>query len=473
MIVPFDKVTTNEDNPRFITDAQFQKLVNSICDFPEMLAKRPLICVTHEDGNYRPLGGNMRSLATPEAVIELEARLKVCRDDTERRDLNRKLCILEQGHHIELADEWTPDQRDQFIIKDNVSYGEWDWDMLANEWNAETLNDWGLDIHVFAPIVNEETQEDNYTAAPLKVPKSIAGDIYELNGHRIICGDSTDPDVVNRLMDGKQAALCFTSPPYWVGMAYETQKNEQEIDEFITRIAATICFATRKAYGRVVINTGTASINRIDKKRRVEILPLIDKWQRALRLDGWLLRHLRIWVKNGNMPAIIGPKTDTISQYNEYLGRFEQEENEEYSQVMTAWNPEGEQRGQERIKTPWAQQGRWDDLPPWKSLSVWSDIQGDKSAGGKHIAAFPVELPGRNIRLYSQHGEIVFEPFCGSGTTVLACEQLNRACFAIEMDPVHVDTTVRRWVNWMKGSGKELEVLRNGKNITKEPWLYE
>ena len=201
-----------------------------------------------------------------------------------------------------------------------------------------------------------------------------------------MCCDSTDSDSVAKLMNGEKAELCFTSPPYWVGKDYEYQNTEKEIDEFITNIANVICLNTNVDFGRIVINTGTASINRIDKKRKVEILPLIDKWQKSLKQHGWLMRHLRIWAKRGQLPASISPKTDVIDQHNEYIAEFENE----FNQIPTFWNNAGEQRGQERIGTKWAQQGLWDD------------VNGEMSAGGKHIAAFPVEIPSRNIQLYTK-----------------------------------------------------------------------
>ena len=120
MIVDIKQVKTNPKNPRVIKDDKFKKLVKSIQEFPDMLNKRPLVCFTDTDGKYVVLGGNMR--------------LKACNE--------LKLTEIP----IILADEWTEEQKDEFLIKDNVGFGEWDWDDLANEWDAEKLEEWGLDV---------------------------------------------------------------------------------------------------------------------------------------------------------------------------------------------------------------------------------------------------------------------------------------------------------------------------------------
>ena len=117
-LVKITEVKANAKNPRIIKDDKFRKLVKSIQEFPDMLNKRPLIVYTDVDNKYVVLGGNMR--------------LKACKE------------IGLKEVPVILADEWTEEQKAEFLVKDNVGFGEWDWDVLANEWNAELLNDWGL-----------------------------------------------------------------------------------------------------------------------------------------------------------------------------------------------------------------------------------------------------------------------------------------------------------------------------------------
>jgi ParB-like chromosome segregation protein Spo0J len=133
-LVKINEVKPNPKNPRLIKDEKFNKLVKSIQEFPDMLNKRPLIVFTDTDGKYVVLGGNMRLKAL--------------------KELNYKEVP------IILADEWTEEQKAEFLIKDNVGFGEWDWDSLANEWDVEKLDDWGLNVPIFADDVDYSILDD-------------------------------------------------------------------------------------------------------------------------------------------------------------------------------------------------------------------------------------------------------------------------------------------------------------------------
>lgn len=127
MRVPITSIRENPSNPRKLDRAKFEKLVQSIRDFPEMLDKRPIIVA---DGII--LGGNMRHKAAIQAGMN-------------------EIPIID-------ASDWTEEQRQQFIIKDNVSFGEWDWDILANEWDPVDLELWGLDV--WTPKEQEESVKE-------------------------------------------------------------------------------------------------------------------------------------------------------------------------------------------------------------------------------------------------------------------------------------------------------------------------
>ena len=117
------EIKPNPKNPRVIKDDKFAKLVKSITDFPQMLEKRPLVCFTDVDGKLVVLGGNMRLKAAKEVGL-------------------KELPVV-------LADDWTEEQKNEFLIKDNVGFGEWQWDELAADWDAQQLQDWGLDLPGF------------------------------------------------------------------------------------------------------------------------------------------------------------------------------------------------------------------------------------------------------------------------------------------------------------------------------------
>jgi DNA modification methylase len=181
--LPIWKIKNNPNNPRLVKDDKFKKLVKSIQDFPEMLDKRPII--VNED--MIVLGGNMRLKACNEAGLK-EVPVIVA--------------------------NWTEEQERQFIIKDNLGYGEWDWEIIANEWDADQLNDWGLDIPDFVPTVELDAVEDDFEIADEIETDIVLGDLFEIGEHRLLCGDSTDSDSIAQLMDGKNADMVFTDPPY-------------------------------------------------------------------------------------------------------------------------------------------------------------------------------------------------------------------------------------------------------------------
>jgi hypothetical protein len=145
MKVKISEIKANSKNPRIIKDDKFKKLVQSIREFPEMLEKRPLVCFTDVDNKYVVLGGNMRLKAAQEVGL-------------------KELPIV-------LADDWTQEQRDEFLIKDNVGFGEWDWDQLANEWDADKLDEWGLDVPNFdtEPFGDDLIGDEKNKPATLKI----------------------------------------------------------------------------------------------------------------------------------------------------------------------------------------------------------------------------------------------------------------------------------------------------------------
>jgi ParB-like chromosome segregation protein Spo0J len=130
------EIKANPKNPRVIRDEKFEKLVQSLKDFPEMLEKRPLVCFTDTDKKLVVLGGNMRLKAANEIGL-------------------KQLPVI-------LADDWTEEQKAQFLIKDNVGFGEWDFESLANEWDVEQLEDWGLNIPNYDTTIDDIEEVDQF-----------------------------------------------------------------------------------------------------------------------------------------------------------------------------------------------------------------------------------------------------------------------------------------------------------------------
>ena len=154
--VKLSQVKLNADNPRTITSDKLQKLINSIIVFPKMLDIRPVVV----DGTMVALGGNMRINALKEIAKmtpqQLGERLATLNDYTSKTDGEKDRLIDFWGHWLEKpsvqiirANELSEEERKQFIIKDNVSFGQWDYDILANNWDTEMLTDWGMDTSFF------------------------------------------------------------------------------------------------------------------------------------------------------------------------------------------------------------------------------------------------------------------------------------------------------------------------------------
>ena len=161
-VVQISQIKLNPKNPRVIKDDKFKKLCKSIEEFPEMLEKRPLVCFTDTDGKFVVLGGNMRLKASKEVGL-------------------KELPIL-------LADDWTEEQKNEFLIKDNVGFGEWDWDELQSDWDTEQLEGWGLDVPI---TLDDETD--------LKDLSSTIDNLYRIE---IVCKDEEHQEnTYNKLIE--------------------------------------------------------------------------------------------------------------------------------------------------------------------------------------------------------------------------------------------------------------------------------
>jgi len=191
-MITLKNIKYNESNPRYISEDKLEKLKTSIQAFEKMLSLRPIVV----DENNIVLGGNMRLRAL--------------------HDLGYKE-VPEDW--IKKASDLTEAEKREFIIKDNVGFGSWDWDTLANDWEADELESWGLDVPGWE--AEEANAEEDYYTEPENIQVDVMeGDLIEIGEHRLLCGDSTDSDQVDKLMNGEKADMVFTDPPYEVDFDY-------------------------------------------------------------------------------------------------------------------------------------------------------------------------------------------------------------------------------------------------------------
>ena len=395
MNIKITDIKPNPKNPRVIKDDKFKKLVQSLKDFPQMLEKRPLVCVTDIDGKIYPLGGNMRLKAANELKM-------------------KELPVI-------MADDWTAEQRNEFIIKDNVGFGEWDWDQLANEWDSQQLTDWGLDIPGF--VVEPEAEEDDYEIPDVIETDIVLGDLFEIGQHRLICGDSTQTDTFEKLFNGQLADLVVTDPPYNVAIqggdhSKPDRKNGKKIEndsmsdadfyQFLYDFYTALGSYTKAGGSWYVWYASRETIN----------------FHKAMNDAGIKPKQDLIWLKS----SIV-------------MGR--QDYQWKHEPCIYGWK-EG------------AAHGWYSDR---KQTTI---LEFDRPSKNKeHPTMKPIPLFAYQIGNSSKQGDIVADGFGGSGTTMVACHQLNRKGYLVEYDHKYCQVIIDR----MRKLDPALIIKKNGITI--------
>ena len=269
------------------------------------------------------------------------------------------------------------------------------------------------------------------------------GDIWLLGQHRLLCGDSTSEVDFDRLMDGAHAQCAVTSPPYGVGKEYEKAGIEPWFETMrpaiknICKNADIVCWNIGDLYA-----TGTQFI---EPTEMYSIGLFSDNGFRPI----WI----RIWKKQGmnfgNSPYHL--VTNKPVQQHEYITALAAQETDEYNDQEFAWVSAFAGHSYKFVKRLTK-----DERKKWGYAGIWeiSTVRANKD----HPAMFPVELPWRCIKMHSDRGGVVLEPFAGCGTTLIACEQTERRCFAMEISPVYCDLIVKRWETFTGATAVKLEV---------------
>ena len=331
---------------------------------------------------------------------------------------------------IELA-HLSKEQRKALIIADNklALNSDWDTNLLAIE--LKDLQDLGFDLNLtgfadkeLADILKPDqveglTDEDAVPDTPIE-PKTKPGNIYQLGNHRLMCGDSTSIDQVEKLMDGNKASLVITDPPWNVAYGTNLANNAQG---YKAREIMNDNFATDKEWQDFLSGTmGCINIVTLPGCPIYCVMgasewPAVDK---ALRDADFHWSSTIIWAKD----TLVLSRKDYHTQYEP---------------IWYGWKSDGP-----RI---WTVQDR-------KQSDLWQCKRPKRS--DLHPTTKPVELLERALLNSSNHGVIVFEPFGGSGSTLIACEKTGRKCNAMELDPKYCDVIVKRWEDF---TGKKAELL--------------
>jgi len=377
--VKISELKVNPNNPRLIKDEKFKKLVQSVKDLPQMLDIRPIVV----NDEMIVLGGNMRLKACIEAGLKEVSIIK--------------------------ASELTPEQQNEFIIKDNVGFGEWNWDDLANSWDTEQLTEWGLDIPNFE-VTNLEAEEDDFDVPEGGIETDIVlGDLFEIGEHRLLCGDSTDSDSVAKLMDGEKADMVFTDPPY--GMSYKGTTFGKEGIE----------------------NDGD------------------DEWENVLKGS---FQNMILFSNNSVFALCFSPsRLDRFFKCTEGIN---------FKRILTIYKPN-------RMGYPWQswiltseiialfENGKPEYIKENYKHDVYTfDYSERPDKEINHPTVKPLSIVGDVIS--KTKGESVLDLFLGSGTTMVATHQLKRKCYGMELDPKYCQVIIDR----MKKLDPTLIIKRNG-----------
>jgi len=385
--VPINTVKANPNNPRIIKDDKFAKLVKSINEFPQMLNLRPIVV----NDDMVVLGGNMRLKACKEAGL-------------------KEIPIIK-------ASELTEQQQKEFIVKDNVGYGEWDWNDLANNWDADQLQDWGLDIPGFDAEVLE-AEEDDFAVPDGGIETDIVlGDLFEIGEHRLLCGDSTDSDQVALLMNGQKADMVFTDPPYNVdyGNIKHPKFKQRAIENdnmsgedfksfcqgFVSNIVLfcdgiVYCWAGPGKDGRIMFTV-------LDENLHNSTMIVWNKDQFTLGRGKYQNKHEVCWF---------------------------------------GWNKSGSSFTEDRTLT-----------------NVWDFDRPKKSE--LHPTMKPIQIVENGLNHSSKKGDIILDLFGGSGSTMVGSHQLLRKGYLMELDPKYCQVIVDR----MRKLDPTLVIKKNGEPI--------
>jgi DNA modification methylase len=322
----------------------------------------------------------------------------------------------------------TDEEVKEYNIRSNKNSGEWDFDLLKDHFDVSDLVDWGFNPDEFdiSDIQNDPEGDEDEAPEVQKEAITVLGDLYEIGNHRLLCGDSTSIDAVDKLMDGKKADMVFTDPPYNTGMSKKTNDGstrlnhmfndsytDDEWDKFLNDIIS-IYFA--------IMKDDSVAYICLDWRRNHELVPVIKKL--------FHLSNVIVWDK-----MVHGLGSDYKYTY-------------ELLNVCKKGNPELDTHKGDR-----------------EYSDVWH-IQRTMGKNNDHATAKPVELVQRAISHASKDSDIIVDLFQGSGTTMVASEKTNRICYGMELSPNYCDIIVKR----MHKAYPDLEIKLNGEIIDCESY---
>ena len=383
---------------------------------------------------------------------------------------------------VVVLDHLTPTQRRAYLLADNklAELAGWDEELLALE--LADLSEAGYDLALTGfsegeierlladfeeePVAEKEDGADDATSSadeddltPPKIVISRPGDVWILGEHRLICADSSDHQSIARLMAGEQAALLFTSPPYANQRNYTTG-GIKDWDALMQGVFSA-AMQVMRADGQMLVNLGLVHHDN-------EWQPYWDGWIEWMRTQGWRRFAWYVWDQGVTVP---GDWNGRLAPRHEFIFHFNRQARKPNKIVPCKYAGQdvhlradgtstGGLRSREGERTGWCHEGQpTQDFRIPDSVITVTRQRGpiDREREIDHPAVFPVGLPQFVMQAFSAEGDVVFEPFSGSGTTILAGEACGRRVRASELAPEYVDVAVIRWVKNHPGITPVLE----------------
>ena len=321
----------------------------------------------------------------------------------------------------------TEDEFKEINIRDNVNNGNWDVDVLANNFDVPSLIEWGVPENLFEGFQADSmsgttglTDDDAVPDVPVE-PISKLGDLYALGNHRLLCGDSTNIEHVERLMGGEKADMVFTSPPYngnthiWTkegdNKLYKNNKDDnKDSNSYIEFLNKVLKNAVGHTNGFIFWNVGYNANARSEYIKA--IVPFLN-----------MLWETIVWKKSSAMNLSSG-----LTRSFEFIFCFKTSDRRKHLGKVNV-----------------------------REDAHWEVNNNNANIKGEHHACFPVALPERGIILATEEGESVLDLFGGSGTTMIAAEKLGRKAYLMELDPRYCDLIIKRWEEF---TGKKAELIK-------------
>lgn len=440
--IKLSQININARNPRKISDTQLERLVRSILIFPEMQTLRPIVI----DETYTALGGNMRYRALTAISEKSPAEVNMmlangCKGYAQKTEAERQnlrdywaAWLADPTAIIVRADQLTEEQKREFIIKDNVAFGEWDDETLTEDFDPDELLDWGLGDLDDEPEDNDADEDDYGEEDAANAPtRCNPGDVWLLGRHRLMCGDSTKEADVAKLMGEEQAHLLLTDPPYNVDYQGGTKEKMKIANDNMDDVAFVGFLTAAFNCAIQAMRPGAAFyVWHADSKG--------FEFRTALKEVGLTLRETLIWVKN----ALVLGRQDyqwrhepCLYGWKDGAAHYFVDDRSQSTVIEDAGVDYRKLKKDELLKL----------VLQLTDVSVPNTViyEDKPTKNDIHPTMKPVKLMARLIKNSTKQEQLVLDLFGGSGSTLIACEQINRKCFTMEYDPKYCDAILDRW----------------------------